>query len=362
MFIRGVYLVQWETLRITPAPITQNVMTPKILGLVLATLAAPTVVAQAAPQTIRPGEPWLDNRGQHIQAHGGGILKVDDIYYWYGEDRSKDNEPGRRYVACYSSKDLVNWTFRNQVFKPSVMPDIGPRLVLERPKVYFNEKTQKYVMYMHIDGPATPDDPGSDYALARVGIATCDKPDGDFEFVRSFRPLGKESRDIGQFVDDDGSAYLIFESRPDKGFYIAKLSDDYLDVERQVAFIKSPLEGGAVVKYNGLYYAIGSALTGWDPNPNKYATAKSLEGPWSAFKDIAPPDTKTYGSQSTLMLRVTGSKTTSVIFLADMWKPNTQWDSRYLWMPLQIGNGELKLPAPRPWTLDVETGEAKLVE
>ena len=36
-----------------------------------------------------------------------------------------------------------------------------------------------------------------------------------------FRPLGYESRDIGQFVDDDGSAYLIFESRPSHGFYIA---------------------------------------------------------------------------------------------------------------------------------------------
>ncbi|RYG53277.1 hypothetical protein EON80_32900, partial [bacterium] len=104
---------------------------------------------RAAPQTILPGDVWLDNRGQHIQAHGGGIIEVDGTYYWYGEDRSKDNDPARRYVACYSSKDLAHWTFRNQVFKPGVMPDIGPRLVLERPKVYYNEKTEKYVMYMH---------------------------------------------------------------------------------------------------------------------------------------------------------------------------------------------------------------------
>ena len=117
------------------------------------------------------------------------------------------------------------------------------------------------------------------------------------------------------------------------------------------------MEGGAIVHYNGLYYAIGSALTGWKANPNKYATAKSLAGPWSAFKDIAPPETNTYGAQSTLMLKITGSKTTSVIFLGDIWKPKTQWDSRYLWMPLEIGDRKLWLPKPVPFTININTGE-----
>jgi hypothetical protein len=117
------------------------------------------------------------------------------------------------------------------------------------------------------------------------------------------------------------------------------------------------MEGGAVVHYEGLYYAIGSALTGWRPNPNKFATAKSLEGPWSEFQDIAPPETNTYGAQSTMMLKVVGTKTTTVIFMGDMWKPRQLGDSRYLWMPLQIGDGKLWLPEPSEWTLDVQTGE-----
>jgi hypothetical protein len=184
--------------------------------------------------------------------------------------------------------------------------------------------------------------------------------DGDYRYLKSFRPLGQESRDIGQFIDDDGSAYLIFEDRPAKGFHIARLSDDYLTVEKDVCLIKAPLEGGAVVHYEGLYYAVGSALTGWDPNPNKYATAPSLAGPWSEFKDIAPPEAKTYGSQSTMMLKVVGSRSTTVIFMGDIWKPNAKWDSRYLWMPLSIGAGKLSLPAPAEWTLDVATGEAAI--
>ncbi len=307
----------------------------------------------AGPQVIRPGELWLDNRGQHIQAHGGGIFKLGDTYYWFGEDRSQALDRSLRYVSCYASTDLAHWSFRNQVLKLADPENFGPRRVVERPKVFWNAKNKNFVMYMHIDDGA--------YKVARVGVAVCDKVDGDYRYLRSFRPLGHESRDIGQFIDDDGRAYLIFEDRP-FGFRIARLSEDYLDVERETCLIKEHLEGGALVHYNGLYYVIGSALTGWDPNPNKYATAPRLEGPWSEFKDIAPPETRTHGSQSTMMLKITGTRTTTVVFMGDIWKPRTQWDSRYLWMPLQIGGGKLWLPEPRQWTLDVATGEAVITK
>jgi hypothetical protein len=185
-----------------------------------------------------------------------------------------------------------------------------------------------------------------------------DTVDGDYRYLKSFRPLGHESRDIGQFVDDDGTAYLIFEDRP-FGIRIARLSDDYLNVEAEVSLIPKHLESGALVHYNGLYYLLGSELTSWDPNPNQYATAVSLAGPWSAFKNIAPPETNTYGSQSTMLLKIVGAKASTVIFMGDIWKPARQWDSRYLWMPLEIGDGNMRLPQPKPWTLDIETGEAK---
>jgi hypothetical protein len=303
----------------------------------------------AGPVTIQPGAVWPDDRGQHIQAHGGGIIKLDDTYYWFGEARSRELDRGFRYVSCYSSRDLGHWTFRRQVVKLADPENLGRTWVLERPKVFYNAKTKKYVMYAHIDGKGG-------YKFASVAVFTCDKVDGDYQYLKSFRPLGHESRDIGQFIDDDGSAYLIFEDRP-FGFRIAKLSDDYLNVEKEMCLIPEHLEGGAVVHYDGLYYVIGSALTGWRPNPNKYATAPSLSGPWSEFKDIAPPETNTYGSQSTMMLKVVGAKKTTVVFMGDVWKPQTQWDSRYLWMPLELGSGKLHLPEPKPWSLDLETGE-----
>ena len=306
-------------------------------------------LAHAAPQTIAPGELWPDDHGEHIQAHGGGILKVGDTFYWFGERRSRGLNPTYRYVSCYASTNLAQWTFRKNALKVYDPEHFRPGWILERPKVFYNAQTKKFVMYMHVDDES--------YQLARVGVATSDTVDGDYQWVKSFRPLGHESRDIGQFVDDDGTAYLIFEDRP-FGFRLAKLSEDYLGIEKEMCLIPLHMEGGAVVHYQGLYYAIGSALTGWKANPNKYATAKSLQGPWSEFKDLAPPEKNTYGAQSTMMLKVTGTKTTTVIFMGDIWKPATQWDSRYLWMPLEIGDGKLWLPEPKPWTLDIETGEA----
>jgi hypothetical protein len=321
-----------------------------LLGISLCSLAGSTL--RAATSDVRPGEPWLDNRGQQIQAHGGGMVLWKGTYYWFGEDRTSSNDPEKRYVACYSSRDLVHWKFRRQVLALADPEHLGPHWILERPKVFVSARTGKFVLYAHLDDAR--------YKVARVAVAVSNRIDGDYRYVKSFRPLDQESRDIGQFVDDDGSAYLIFESRPTKGFFIARLSDDRLSVEEQMSFLPAPLEGGAVVHLNGIYYAIGSHLTGWRPNPNVYATAPSLSGPWTEFKDIAPPEANTYSAQSTLLMKVAGSKKTTVIFMGDLWHPAQLWDSRYLWMPLEINSGTLHLPPPHPWALNVKTGETQL--
>ena len=322
-----------------------------LAGLFLLPLAASALFA-AAPATVKPGEAWLDNRGQQIQAHGGGITLWKGTYYWFGEDRTQSNDPEKRYVGCYSSKDLVHWTFRRQVLALADPEHLGSHWILERPKVFANRRTGKFVLYAHLDD--------APYKLARVMVAVSDRIDGDYKYVKSFRPLDQESRDIGQFVDDDGSAYLIFESRPTKGFFIAKLSDDFMSVEK-TAFIKAPLEGGALVHLGGLYYVIGSHMTGWRPNPNVYATATSLSGPWTEFKNLAPPEANNYESQSAMLLKVKGTKKTAVIFMGDLWRPRQIWDSRYFWMPLEVEGGAMHLPAPQPWTLNVKTGETALV-
>jgi hypothetical protein len=69
------------------------------LNLLIAFLLPLSAFAQSSKDTVKPTEIWPDNNGNHVQAHSGGIIKVGKTYYWFGEDRSKDNEPDMHYVA-----------------------------------------------------------------------------------------------------------------------------------------------------------------------------------------------------------------------------------------------------------------------
>ncbi len=325
-----------------------------VAALMAAMVMVMSGLAQAQTRIwVKPGAVWRDTQGKVIEAHGGGILHYGGEWYWFGEDRNPKLDRAKRYVNCYSSRDLMHWKGRGHALVLADPEHLGPHWVLERPKVYYSPATRKFVMYMHLDDVH--------YKYAHVGVAVSDKVTGPYRLVESFRPLGLESRDIGQFVDDDGQAYLIFESRPSGGFFVARLSPDRLKVERPaVAFLHIPLEGGALVHYKGLYYVMGSHLTGWRANPNVYATAKKLDGLWTEFRLIAPGSEDTYGAQSTFLLKVTGTKTTAVIFMADIWRPKALWDSRYLWMPLEIKDGGMVLPKPMAWGIDARTGVVRV--
>ncbi|MEJ7558031.1 MAG: hypothetical protein WKF66_06950 [Pedobacter sp.] len=41
----------------------------------------------AQNKVIVPGGVWPDNKGNHVQAHGGGIIRMKDTFFWYGEER-----------------------------------------------------------------------------------------------------------------------------------------------------------------------------------------------------------------------------------------------------------------------------------
>ena len=119
-----------------------------------------------------------------------------------GEDKTEGS--AFQNVNCYSSTNLVEWAYEGALLsRTEEAGDLGPERVVERPKVMYNDKTGKYVLYLHIDSP--------DYKDARVGVATGDTVCGKYEYHGSSRPLGFQSRDIGVFKDDDGAGYLLTE-------------------------------------------------------------------------------------------------------------------------------------------------------
>ncbi|OAY70316.1 hypothetical protein ACMD2_18948 [Ananas comosus] len=296
-----------------------------------------------------PGRLWLDTDGNPIQAHGGGILydKATETYYWYGENKDGPTYQAHKNgaarvdiigVSCYSSKDLWAWTNEGIVLsgdESNVTHDLYKSNVLERPKVIYNDKTSKYVMWMHIDD--------TNYTKASVGVAVSDSATGPFTYLYSMRPHGFDSRDMTIFKDDDGKAYLIYSSEENSELHVGLLTDNYLDLTREMkrVLVKKHREAPAVFKYEGTYYMITSGCSGWAPNKALAHAALSIMGPWETLGNPCVGGNRifrltTFFSQSTFVLPLPGLPG-SFIFMADRWNPSELRDSRYVWLPLALG-------------------------
>ncbi|HWI59309.1 MAG TPA: glycoside hydrolase family 43 protein [Bacillota bacterium] len=328
-----------------------------------------TLTAGAKPE-FRPGEVWLDMAGQPIQAHGGGILIRSNTYYWYGEDRTPG---GRGAVACYSSTNLYDWKREGVVLPREVLPRVdGRSTFVERPKVLFNARTAKYVMWTHLEQGG--------YHFASAGIATADSPTGPFTFLHAIRPItndidfkpndpdrqkerGGTYRDMNVFLDDDGQAYAFYSSEGNWTMYVVRLNADFTGpqtpaIENKTwsrVLVRRMREAPAPFKYKGRYYLVTSACTGWKANPADYAVADNILGPYQSKGNpcVGPDADLTFDSQSTYVLPVSG-RPGQFIFMADRWKPRDLPDSRYIWLPLQLqADGAFTLSWRERWDLSV---------
>ncbi|KHE86198.1 carbohydrate-binding module family 35 protein [Neurospora crassa] len=301
-----------------------------LLSLLSVIMGLATSTALAALQIV-PGGTWTASNGEHLNAHGAGVIQVNNTFYLIGEDKSQ----GSSFFAinCYSSVDLVQWTYEGALLSRTTSSgDLGPNRIIERPKVIYNDLTKKYVMWMHVDS--------SNYGDAKVGVATsdtvCGKP---YKYHGSFRPLGMESRDIGLFKDDDddGRAYLLTEDRKN-GLRINPLTPDYLSISGTTSthLFPTAIESPALLKLSGRYFLFGSHLTGWSPNDNVYTTSTNLSGPWTDWKVFADKGSNTYASQTSFILNYGGPG--NIMYMGDRWRSSNLQSSSYIWLPLNISD------------------------
>jgi Ricin-type beta-trefoil lectin domain/Glycosyl hydrolases family 43 len=305
--------------------------------------------AAAATVTINPGTAWTDSAGNRLQAHGVGIFTVGSTYYLVGEDKSA----GATFtaVACYSSTDLVHWTRHTDALSRQASGDLAAGRIVERPKVLFNSATGRYVMWVHIDNTS--------YTDRRAGVAVSTTPCGPYTYLGSSRPLGFESRDLGLFKDDDGTGYLMSED-PSHGLRIDRLSADYTSAQSPET-VFADLESPAIAKVAGRYFLLASHLTGWSTNDNVYATATSLGGPWSGFGNVAPAGTRTYDSQTSFLLPVTGTAGTSYVYVGDRWNSANLNASLPVWLPITLtSGGTAALSWYSSWGIDTAAGTITL--
>ncbi len=281
-----------------------------------------------------PGKEWLDTQGKSIHAHGGSIITVDGVYYWYGENKERTDGKNNVWhwgVRCYASRDLYNWEDKGLIIPPDLEnpnSPLHPASMMDRPHILFNKRTGKFVCWLKI--------------MERDGgqastVLTADSILGPYTVVRTgLRPLGMSAGDFDLAAASDGKGYYYFE-RVHSETVCADLTDDYTDVTGFYSTHFPHHEGPPFVREatahftrRGKHYLITSGTTGYKPNPSEAAVADTWHGPYTVLGNPHPSDGSrtSYHSQISSVFKVPGKKDL-YIALADRWIPDhMEWDYR----------------------------------
>lgn len=312
---------------------------------------------------IKPGQTWNDKSGAAINAHGGCVQYSNGYYYWFGESRSGSKSNG---ISCYRSSDLYNWERLSKAVTPTgTMTDEGKDIAsgrtLERPKVLYNAKTGKWVMWIHWEN-------GSNYNEAKVAVLTSDKVEGPYTLVDVFRPNGCDSRDQTLFLDSNGQAYHIYSTNMNSNTNCERLTDDFLTPQPDYAVqLKGRrYEAASLFQVGETYYGLFSGCTGWNTNPGRTMwTHDLMNETWEAPADFKASDgstginfcvdnkaNTTYDSQSNYVFQIQG-KEKCFVYCGDRWNSGNIENSKHVWLPLSVRSG---YPAVRwydSWDLSV---------
>ncbi|KAI0870054.1 carbohydrate-binding module family 35 protein [Hypoxylon argillaceum] len=312
--------------------------------------------ATAQATFIAPGARWRDTDGNIVNAHAGSVLFDQDTFWLFGEYKTQAQPEGGG-VSVYSSKDLATWESHGIALTPIAgHPYISPQMIIQRPKVVYSEPTGQYHMLWHADN--------SSYGLLLQGLATSDTVAGPYSFVNATAPLGNWSQDFGLFTDyKDGRSYALYsngDTKEGRDVYLTAYDEEVSALDQVVhRFDKYDLEAPTIVQTEKSYYALMSHKTGYRPNNVVAFRADKLSGPWSQPWIVAPLNTRTFNSQSGFALRIKGTKKTTYLYLGDQWDSNSIWESRYIWLPMNIDDDKktLQLEWHDVYDLNIQSGE-----
>ena len=192
--------------------------------------------------SFRPGQVWLDTEEKRIQAHGGSVIYVDGIYYWYGENKEftdGTNDIWTYGIRFYRSNDLYNWEDLGLVIPPDTEDENSPlnptNCMLDRPHIIYNERTEKYVCWvkiMHKEGHQdeavlTADKITGPYTLVNQGIRPLGMSAGDFDLAVAdswhgpYMVLGNPHPEDASHTSFHSQISCIFKVEGTKDLYIA---------------------------------------------------------------------------------------------------------------------------------------------
>lgn len=344
----------------------------------LAWLPLLSIPSAGVPTPVYSNTHWLDVNGSEIEAHAAGILRnpQDGRFYWYGESekvRTPNDEGG---VNCYSAPEIAGpWKFEGQVLAQEdiVVENFTGPWIVERPKVLYNSKTNKFVMWFHLDVPLTWKPKSflatrsmrnslDQYIFQHAAVATASNASGPFTFITAMLPDGKHSLDLNLFQDPmDGTAYLL---RDVSHCYIgiSRLSPDFLNTTGIISKIPTS-EGMAMFRMpNGTYYVLSSHLSGWDPSPMIAWRSNSTNLDGAGWENLGNPtrNRTSFFSQPTSVFQYTPMEGRPYfVYVGDNWMNCANLTSPsfgttterlqgacYVWLPIKMN------PAGNPIELE----------
>ena len=284
---------------------------PLVLAVAMISSCADNGSSSANPLDVKFGDPYV-------------LLASDGTYYMYGTGGVKDG------FGCYSSQDLVSWTYEGAVYKGNT-PDSWTESCFWAPEVY--ERNGKFYMFFSSNWK---ENPNNDLEIFKIGVAVSDSPTGPFKDM-SDGPLfdpGYPIIDANVFFDDDGRCWLyysrccyrhavesevaqwareqgIYDEIEESWIYGVEIAPDFTHVIGEPVLLLCPpstmddkqaewesrsvtakeanrrwTEGSFLIKRDGIYYMMYSAnFFGGENYAVGYATATSPLGPYTKSPD-----------------------------------------------------------------------------
>ncbi len=313
---------------------------------------------------------WHDTDGNIINASDGGIIFANGKYHWYGMALRPLPMASGPYggqmtdigVVMYESEDLLNWKYEGVILEVSHDPEseLYAPLRFERPKIIYNDKTGKFVLWCHY--VKYPGNHGRGTGDADIGLAICDTVNGKYTWLGYSRPIDEYGwvRDMTVYKDFDGSAYLIYDRHisvpnvgDDRCLYVVKLSDDYLSFTDTYKRIESAAwrEAPVILFKDGYYYIVTSGLTGWETNQAKAFRTKHLLDEWEDLGDPCVDDFThtTFNTQGTNAFYING--TDKQIIMLERHNTKNFLECSYVWLIPKLENGTVKIEYLKDWKI-----------
>lgn len=202
-----------------------------------------------------------------------------DEYYEGQDSASGGKEFNITEWLCYSTKDMQLWEDHGAILKPTDFDwAVGEAWASQ-----VVEKDNKFYFYTTVQA-------GEPYNSKAIGVAVSDSPLGPFVDAIG-KPLITDDMtsngvrgwwndiDPTVFIDDDQQAWICWGNGT---CFIAKLTPDMLALDSEISVIDVPsfVEGPWLHKKDDIYYLTYASM-GKGRETISYATAPSMEGPWT---------------------------------------------------------------------------------